>query len=686
MGQVPSPRGETESVDPLDLGIAAEPALPAGTLVGGRHRIGAVLGRGGYAVVYRACDEATGTAVALKVLRADRVSAVAVRRLQREAETAAALDHPGLVPVLDHGLAEQGPYLAMELVEGETLRERLARGPLPVAEATRLAAALAETLDALHAHGLVHRDLKPSNVLLGADGQPRIADLGLVTALADDDATRATRADGLVGTMEYLSPEQALGRAVDARSDLYSLGIVLFEMLAGQLPFAAQSSLGSVLARVTEAPAPLSDSRPDAPPWLVGVVHKLLAREPGQRYGSAAELAADLRAERGPALPAPAAPVAPPARITRRSHAVAFGAVALAILAAGAALRPRITPPTPGPRLTAVHVVDGALRGKDAEGRVLWVHRPPVPLLDRAYAAPETDGDGVRLWLRTSGAEQQVWLIAPEGPKGPGVLHAFSAEGRPLWIRAPGRPVHFGAERFDRFSANRLHALTDARGRRRVFLSVAHNPWFPGALEELGPDGRTVAEYWSPGHVTSVARVRFGGRDALAVGSYHNETRGAGLALLDLENPSGRMPAVAEKFRCSDCGSRDPLAALAFPGSDALRASSAGQGAAQVMEVHDSEAGLAVTVRQARHRSEVDGRDVDAVVRYELDAEARRVLGVVAGDGYLRLHERLRAAGEIDHPFGDDDLRELARVRRWDGTGWSELPSALPARAGSPGA
>lgn len=118
MGQVPSPRGETESVDPLHLGIAAEPALPAGTLVGGRHRIGAVLGRGGYAVVYRACDEATGTAVALKVLRADRVSGVAVRRLQREAETAAALDHPGLVRVLDHGIAEQGPYLAMELVEG----------------------------------------------------------------------------------------------------------------------------------------------------------------------------------------------------------------------------------------------------------------------------------------------------------------------------------------------------------------------------------------------------------------------------------------------------------------------------------------------------------------------------------------------------------------------------------------
>jgi hypothetical protein len=673
LGDFPSDRGETESVDPGDVDDSPPVALPAGTLVAGRYRLAAVLGHGGYAVVYRARDEATGSGVALKILRTDRVTAVAARRLQREAESAAAVRHPGLVSVSGHGTSEHGPYLAMELVEGETLRERIARGPLPVTEATRLAMGIAEALAALHDLGLVHRDLKPSNVLLGPDGAPRLADLGLVTALDPGDETRATRADGLVGTMEYLSPEQALGRAVDARSDLYSLGVVLFEMLAGQLPFVAQSSLGTVLARVTEAPTPLTDSRPDAPAWLVGVVHKLLAREPDQRYGSAAELAADLRAERGPAL---ASPAAPPARTKRWPQAAALAAVALTVVAAGAALRPRVVQPAAA-RLAAVDVVDGALRGKDADGRVLWVHRFAVPLVDSAYAAPQSDTDGVRLRLRTSSAAPQAWVIAPDAPKGPGVLHAVSAEGRLLWKRPAGRVVHFGGERFDRFSANRLHALTDARGRRRLFLSVAHHRSFPGALEELGPDGRTVAEYWSPGHVTSVNRVPFAGRDALAVGGYHNETRGAGLALLDLDAPSGRMPAVADKFRCSDCGTRDPLAALVFPGSDALRELSAGQGAAQVIEVHETESGLSVTVLQARYRSEVDGRDVEAVVRYELDAEAHRVLGVVAGDGFLRLHEKLHATGEIDHPFGDADRRALARVRRWSGTGWSELASAF---------
>jgi hypothetical protein len=354
--------------------------------------------------------------------------------------------------------------------------------------------------------------------------------------------------------------------------------------------------------------------------------------------------------------------------------------VALTVVAAAAALRPRVTAPTAA-ALDAVDVVDGTLRGKDAQGRVLWVHHFPVALIDRAYAPPVTDRDGVRLRLRTSGPAPQVWLIAPTTPKGLGVLHALSAEGRLLWTRAAGRAVHFGGERFDRFSANQLHPVTDARGRRRLFLSVAHSPWFPGALEELAPDGRTIAEYWSPGHVTTVSRLRFGGRDALAVGSYHNETRGAGLALLDLEMPSGRMPAVAAKFRCSDCGSRDPLAALVFPGSDALRAWSAGQGAAQVLEAHDSETGLSATVLHARYRSEIDGRDVDAVVRYELDAAGRNLLNVVAGDGYLRLHEKLRAAGEIDHPFGEADRRELLRVRRWDGSAWAELPfTPVPGR------
>ncbi|MCZ7652208.1 MAG: serine/threonine protein kinase [Thermoanaerobaculia bacterium] len=239
--------------------------LPAGSVVAGRYRIGPLIGRGGFAHVYRARDEAEGAEVALKVLRADRFTAAALRRLEREAALAAGFDHPHLVRVLDAGRDGDLAYLAMELVAGPTLRERLREGPPPVDEAVRLAGEILDGLAALHARGVLHRDVKPGNVLLGADGRARLADLGLALPV-DRDETRATSTAAIVGTLDYLSPEQALGEDLDARSDLYSVGLVLFEMLTGRLAFERASTLGVLLARLQATPPTCARCAPTSPP------------------------------------------------------------------------------------------------------------------------------------------------------------------------------------------------------------------------------------------------------------------------------------------------------------------------------------------------------------------------------------------------------------------------------------
>ncbi|MCM2257042.1 MAG: serine/threonine protein kinase [Vicinamibacteria bacterium] len=662
---------ETASVSPDEAEEFASP-LPDGTVVAGRYRVSGVLGRGGYAVVHRAVDEGSGVDVALKVLRADRVSPVAIRRLQREAESARAVLHPALVRVLDHGIAAEGPFLAMELVEGQTLRERIAPGPLPVGEAVAVATAVAAALAALHAAGLVHRDLKPSNILLGSDGQVRVADLGLVTALDAEDETRATRADGLVGTMEYLSPEQALGHEVDARSDLYSLGIVLFEMLAGHLPFSSKSSLGSVLARVTTEPARLTDSRPDTPAWLVGVVRGLLEKDRDRRYPSARELADDLTHQRASFARREGTPAPAPAPVPRRRWPTwALGVAALAIV--GALAANIVQTAVKDTRPVSAEVANGVLRARNAKGEVLWTHQFPSPLSDANYVASSA-GQGLAL-LNWPGRPPQVWLIAPEHASDPAELWVFDADGKLLRRRKPGRPATFGTTRFESYVANRLYLWKRRDGRLRVFLASNQQSWFPGVLEEVDADGRVLSEYWSAGQIILVRPVRFEDRDAIAVGAFHNESRGASLALLDPGSPTGRSPALRPEYRCTDCGSGDPLAFVVFPGSDGLRESTAGAGAAHVTDVLNDESGLAVSVAHGQFVSETLGQQFPSL-HYSLDAGARRVLSVVPGYGLIERHDVLFRSGRLDHSFGERDRRELLQVRRWDGRAFVDLPQA----------
>ncbi len=288
-------------------GLHAQADLPIGTLVAGRFRIEALLGIGGMGVVYRAIDQSLDVPVALKLLRPEVATrADAFERFRQELLLARQVSSPHVVRIHDLAQHDGRWLISMDLVDGESLDRRLDReGRFPVDEALRIARDIAEGLTAAHAKGVVHRDLKPANILLDAQGTAFISDFGVARSLATSGMT-ATGA--IVGTAEYLSPEQARGANVDARSDLYALGLVLYEMLVGKPPFSGATIAESLAQRLLRPPEPVSRQRPDAPPWVVRLVDKLLRPQPAHRFPDARavvaaidrrEVAREFRATRG---------------------------------------------------------------------------------------------------------------------------------------------------------------------------------------------------------------------------------------------------------------------------------------------------------------------------------------------------------------------------------------------------
>ena len=281
------------------------PAGPAETL--GRFEVIDKLGEGGMGVLYRARDPRLGRTVAIKLLRSDAaIDAGRTGRLLQEARTLSALNHPNIVTVHDVGEDERrGTWIAMECLDGESLRERLARAPLPLADALRIAVEVARGLAAAHAAGVVHRDLKPANVMITGSGLVKVLDFGLArrpptlepgTESVADTLTvpLATAEHAIVGTPAYMSPEQAVGRPADARSDVFSFGVTLYEMIAGRRPFAGDTDFALLLAILNATPQPLRVARPDVDPRLEAIVARCLAKDPAARYASAAALLADL--------------------------------------------------------------------------------------------------------------------------------------------------------------------------------------------------------------------------------------------------------------------------------------------------------------------------------------------------------------------------------------------------------
>jgi tRNA A-37 threonylcarbamoyl transferase component Bud32/tetratricopeptide (TPR) repeat protein len=252
------------------------------------YRILEELGRGGMGVVYKAEDTKLKRKVALKFLRAQALAEDADRtRFVREAQAAAALDHPNICTVYEVGEADDQTFISMAYIEGESLRERLASGPVSIAEALDYSIQAAKGLRAAHEKGIVHRDVKSANLMLTHDGMIKVLDFGLAKA---EGMTKVTKTGTTMGTVAYMSPEQALGRAADTRSDIWSLGVVLYELLTGELPFRGEYDPALLYSIVNEEPAPVTERKPDVPLEVEEVVMRALAKDPGKRYKSADDL------------------------------------------------------------------------------------------------------------------------------------------------------------------------------------------------------------------------------------------------------------------------------------------------------------------------------------------------------------------------------------------------------------
>jgi hypothetical protein len=261
----------------------------------GPYEIQAELGKGGMAVVYRAHQPALDRTVAIKVMLADlEEDPTYLARFQREARAAARMDHPSIVTVYDYGEHEGKPYLVMQYVPGGPLSQRLRAGPLPPEQAVAYIGQVAEALDYAHQEGFVHRDVKPGNILLSRDGRRAIlSDFGIVRPI-DQEKGDLTTTGASVGTPDYMSPEQAVGDPLDGRSDLYSLAVVLFHALSGQLPFPGTTPTVRIAMMLTRDPPNLLEVKPDLPPTLAPVLQRALARDREQRYQDGAALKAAL--------------------------------------------------------------------------------------------------------------------------------------------------------------------------------------------------------------------------------------------------------------------------------------------------------------------------------------------------------------------------------------------------------
>jgi serine/threonine protein kinase len=275
--------------------------IAAGSRIG-PYEIHSLLGAGGMGQVWRAHDTRLERDIALKVLPADALGDDTARaRLVREARLASKLNHPHICAIYEVGEAEGQTYIAMELVEGQSLAARVAEGPLPVEQILRNGQQMADALAHAHGRGVVHRDFKSANVVVTPDGQVKVLDFGLAKRLSDEqlaDATTVTRhsltAPGVVaGTLAYMAPEQLKGEPADARSDIWALGVVLYELATGKRPFEGQTGFDLTAAILRQPPPPLPSSVP-AP--LAGVIERCLAKEPGERHQQGSEARAALEA------------------------------------------------------------------------------------------------------------------------------------------------------------------------------------------------------------------------------------------------------------------------------------------------------------------------------------------------------------------------------------------------------
>src|SRR5215210_5804429 len=306
-------------------GAARDPMV--GTVIAGKYRIDALLGRGGMGAVYRATHVMLNKTVAVKTIKPDLIdSPEMAHRFQRQARAATCLEHPNIVAVYDLGQADDGAlYIAMEFVNGLNLKDAIrGSGPMPAARIARLLTQVASALARAHRNHVVHRDLKPQNLMIATDanGQEhvKLLDFGIAKSLEERTTTQLTAAGYSLGTPHYMAPEQASGQEVDGRADIYALGVILYEMLVGDVPFNAASAPAILVMHLNDAPEPPSRRRPDLaiPPALEAIALRCLEKDPAQRFQTAEEFSEALEraVPAGPPVPLGAAPDAATALAT----------------------------------------------------------------------------------------------------------------------------------------------------------------------------------------------------------------------------------------------------------------------------------------------------------------------------------------------------------------------------------
>jgi tRNA A-37 threonylcarbamoyl transferase component Bud32 len=449
-------RHVTESVAPDTSSAPGSvyPPLAAGTTLADRYEIRRLLGSGGYSHVYAAWDSTLRREIAIKVLRRDRVSESSLKRLRREVLVAQKTRNPNLLRIYDFAQDGEHVFLTMELVSGTSLREKIAAGALPPDEAIRIAKDVLEALHELHLSGVVHRDVKPGNILIDEEGAVRLADFGLAREL-DSDETRATATDSILGTFRYVSPEQALGGDVDGRCDLFSLGIVMFEMLTQQSPFESSSSLGMLLAHVNRRAPDVRTLRPDVPRWLAAVIARLLEQKREFRYPNALSVIQDLERHRARIAPA---------RL-RRMFASALLLVTLVAIA--------LVSMTPDPRLDRISIEVGRpARAFDENGATLWT-RDDLTRPDVATIVNLREGRYVAAFLNSPiyvpfiGVERELSLLDAETGE---VVET---------VVLPEPPSNFDDLPMN-FGSGGIKAMDlDGDGFDEIIVSLLHYPYYP---------------------------------------------------------------------------------------------------------------------------------------------------------------------------------------------------------------
>jgi eukaryotic-like serine/threonine-protein kinase len=407
-----------------------------GEVLADRYEVEELVGAGGMSSVYRAHDRLLDRKVALKVMHQHYgEDPEYVERFRREARSVAALSHPNVVTVIDRGEHEGRQFIVFEYVDGENLKQLIQRrGPAPVATALELAKQIAQALSFAHQQGLVHRDVKPQNVLLNGDGAAKVTDFGIARSI--DVKHGVTQTGTVLGTSDYIAPEQAQGQSVDAQTDVYSLGVVLYELLTGEVPFPGESFVAVAMRHINEPPPPVRDKRPDVPPRVEAAVQRAMAKDPADRFASMGEFSAELDAclaELRGSETVVTRPVGAPRRGRRRSSAWPVVIALLVVIAIGAVVGYLLLRHHSGSPSSGTHTPPSTL-ANPVPLRGVTAYDPygsPPGQEHNADAPKATDGDPNTYWE----TEQYRSSFAAIGKPGVGLVLATS---QPLQLRQLG--------------------------------------------------------------------------------------------------------------------------------------------------------------------------------------------------------------------------------------------------------